>query len=295
MLTIDVSRAKLVGPALYQAFATKGIFGRKDMPEDLCPDGIECGSYEHLMFLTLTVALDYQRDSEALWASSRRTYEDPTTRYLYFPDKVVKSSDTKIVADMRKYRLSKKPEKDAMIWTRLSQTFHDRFGSSPENLLREASYNGPQIIKLLGSREYGAGFPYLKGAKIAPLWVRMLKDNGDQNIVHIERVLLPVDRHIAAASVMTGCIRIDYTKAPSFEEIRTAVQEVWQRACEGTPFYALQFDEPLWHLNRSGCSKVMSFPCLRKSQCPVAEYCTEQRDMDKLRRICSYTLRRQHV
>ena len=49
------------------------------MPEVLTPSGVVPGSLEHILFITFTVSIDYQRDAISLWNSSRETFVDPET------------------------------------------------------------------------------------------------------------------------------------------------------------------------------------------------------------------------
>ena len=48
------------------------------MPEDTLPDGAGKGSREHLLFITLTAAVDYQRDAHQLWEASRARADAPS-------------------------------------------------------------------------------------------------------------------------------------------------------------------------------------------------------------------------
>lgn len=63
-----------IAEILYNVFIARGIFGRNDMPEDVIPNGVMKGSLEHLLFITLTVSIDYQRDVNEVWRSSRETF-----------------------------------------------------------------------------------------------------------------------------------------------------------------------------------------------------------------------------
>ena len=93
------------------------------MPEDILPEGIRKGSLEHLIFITLTVSIDYQRGVMEVWENSIKTFEDIETRYLFDPKVVSESSFDKIVEGMQKYKLSKKPKNDAVIWSRNAISF----------------------------------------------------------------------------------------------------------------------------------------------------------------------------
>jgi hypothetical protein len=85
-IKIDVKRGRAAADLLYRVFSTTGIRGHSEMPEDTLPAGVSRGSLEHLLFITLTVSIDYQRDAVALWKSSRLAFQDPGTCYLFDPD-----------------------------------------------------------------------------------------------------------------------------------------------------------------------------------------------------------------
>ena len=97
------------------------------MPEDEPPKNVIRGSLEHLLFITLTVAIDYQRDASALWESSRKTYADQETRYLFDPEALHVTPFGKILEDLQKYNLSRKMEKDALIWRTVGVSFFKKW------------------------------------------------------------------------------------------------------------------------------------------------------------------------
>ncbi|MDY6875904.1 MAG: hypothetical protein SWK90_06855 [Chloroflexota bacterium] len=273
-LKMDPKRAQQVGQLLLDAFHGEGILGEISMPEHLLPPAVERGSREHLHFITLTVAIDYMRNADALWEASRRTYADPQTHYLYTPRQVARIDTGKLIADMKKYGLARKPRKDAAIWQTICVSLTRHFDGDVYNLLERADFNALLAIAAVRSLRYR--FPYLRGPKIGPLWLRMLEDSWQgRHLDGLDELPIPVDIHIAAATVMTGCVQGPFDG--SFEELRSAVTEVWFDACKGSEYYPLQFDEPLWHLSRRGCRKTRWFACEYQPQCPVAEYCTEKR------------------
>ncbi|MBL7044236.1 MAG: hypothetical protein ISR77_36750 [Pirellulaceae bacterium] len=55
-IAIDVDRGRCAADLLHLAFATSGIHGRTDMPEDIIPEGVQKGTLEHILFITLVVA-----------------------------------------------------------------------------------------------------------------------------------------------------------------------------------------------------------------------------------------------
>jgi hypothetical protein len=280
----DTDRGKKVAELLYNAFSTTGIHGRTEMPEDLVPRGIERGSLDHLLFLTLTVAIDYQRDAVDLWLSSRKTFEDTATRYLYNPKPLHETSPGKIIEDMQKHGLSKKPRKDAHIWRTIGVTFYKKWNSNPQEFLEHCDWSSMTILDNLENDTHlynkrpMPDYPYLRGPKIGPLWLRMLRDNaGIEQLKNLDKVPIPVDIHVARATLTTGVIRGN-TKGrlhDLFEDIRT----VWAESVKGLnakdrPMIALDMDEPLWHLSKHGCTYRDKEPGV----CPVSGQC-EARDL----------------
>jgi hypothetical protein len=148
-IIIDNERGKKVAELLYNSFSTTGIHGRTDMPEDITPNSVVRGSLNHIFFITLTVSIDYQRDASSLWASSRKSFDDPETRYLFDPKLLHETPFRKIVEDMQKYKLSKKPQKDANIWQTVGVTFYKKWEGDPRNFLKNCNRDSSLILKLL--------------------------------------------------------------------------------------------------------------------------------------------------
>jgi len=168
-LVNNPKQAKEVAIIIFEKFNSKeGIFGCNFMPEDLLPRwgsnlsafGIKKGSYEHLMFITLVVSIDYQRDANQLWEAGRRTFEDEKTRWLFFPEQLTKKSFAEIVEAMKIHRLSKKPEKDARIWSTVSMSIFEMFDSDPMNLIRRCDFDALEIFNKKFDFRFKQSFPY---------------------------------------------------------------------------------------------------------------------------------------
>lgn len=272
----DVERARQAGIILYQAFnnPTVGIFGRTVMPEDILPKVMLRGSYEHRMFITLTASIDYQRDADILWEASRKTFEDASTAYIFSPQSVYQVPLLKFRADMQKYKLSKKPVKDSWIWRTNAISFLKKWNGDPLNLIIATNFDAVQLLKRIRNDRHKQGnksvndFPYLRGNKIAVLWIRMLRDNVKLKLANMAQIPIPVDTHIQRATQMLGVS--GYLQGElSFQEI----QAIWWEVAKGTGLIALDFDEPLWHLSKYGCSKHTGNYCPMKDQCLVSNFC----------------------
>jgi hypothetical protein len=99
---------------------------------------IPLDSRENYLYFTLPVCINFQRNSPALWASALKTYEDETTRYVFFPDQLVDAPLEQIRADLGKYRLALQPNKHMLIWTTIAQALHDFYEDDPRCIIAEA-------------------------------------------------------------------------------------------------------------------------------------------------------------
>lgn len=284
-IVIDGERAKKVAELLYNSFSTTGIHGRTDMPEDIIPNSVVRGSLDHMLFITLTVSIDYQRDAPLLWESSRKTFDDPETRYLFNPKALHETPLRKIIEDMQKYRLSKKPQKDANIWRTVGVTFYKKWEGDPRNFLKNCNWDAPTILKRLKNDTHlyngrqVPDYPYLRGDKIGPLWLRMLRDNvGITELKNLDKVPIPVDIHVARATLTTGVVRGEFKGNIThlFDYIRKAwFESVKGLSIKNRPMIALDVDEPLWHLSKYGCSnrdKTTGY-CPVYNRCEAREFC----------------------
>lgn len=282
---IHKERGKEVSELLYNSFSNEGIHGRTEMPEDITPKNMVKGSLVHILFLTLTVSIDYQRDAPTLWESSRKTFNDPETRYLFNPKSLHATPFRQIAEDMQKYKLSKKTKKDANIWRTVGVSFYKKWGGDPRNFLNSCNWDSILILKRLrdGTHLYNGrlvpDFPYLRGPKIGPLWVRMLRDNiGLTQLRNLEKVPIPVDIHVARATLATGVVRGNIKI--KLEELFEYIRKAWFESVKGVkiknrPMIALDVDEPLWNLSKYGCSNrdKMTGYCPVYNKCEARDYC----------------------
>lgn len=284
-LSIDNVRGKKAARLLHQAFSTQGIHGHTEMPEDIAPEGIARGSLEQILFITLTVSIDYQRDADKLWESSRQTYENPETRYLFNPKLLYEMPFSKIVDDMQIYKLSKKPEQDACIWNTVGLNFYKKWEGDPRKFLASCDWDAASILSRLKEDSHpqngkrAPDFPFLRGDKIGPLWLRMLRDNvGITQIRNLDKVPIPIDIHVARGTLALGVVRGVYRGRLDslFETIRLAwFNSVKELSIDSRPMIALDVDESLWNLSRYGCTHrdKLTGSCPVDNRCELNQFC----------------------
>ena len=145
--------------------------------------------------------------------------------------------------------------------------------------MENCNWDAPLILARLKADSHLMGgkrvkdYPYLRGDKIGPLWVRMLRDNvGLNEIRNLDKVPIPVDVHIARATLALGVVRGRYTG--SVENLFKTIRKAWFEGVTGLnvderPMIALDVDEPLWHLSKYGCTNRN----LITGDCPVYDTC----------------------
>lgn len=261
-----------------------GLMKGAELPESKPPEGVTRGSYDHIMFLTLSVSIDYQRSAKDLWDSARTTWENENTRWAFFPEEIKKRSLEELIECLARYKLSKKREKDAKIWRTVALSFLELFEGDPRNLFAKFDYDAPTIIQKMKT-QYGKNFPYLAGStstgKILLLWIRMLHDEARIKFNNLHNVAIPIDIHTARATITTGCLSGKFEG--SFTKLTEEAKKAWIEACEGTNHYPLELDEPLWNLSRLGCSSYkLGSPCPKRNQCNLSNFCTVNNPESKM-------------
>lgn len=281
-LKIDIENGKRVARILFDKFnSEEGIFGHNIMPEDLLwgsdLSGIEVkrGSYDHMMFITMVVSIDYMRDADKLWQAGRETMEDEDTKWLFSPEIVKDKPIEKIITAMKKHKLSQKHNRDADIWKRVSESFVRLYNLDPRNLIEECEFDAMKLFERKYDIRFKKDFPSLSGDKIFPLWIRMLHDNVGIRLKNLEKMPIPVDVHIARATFTTGCLKGEYKG--SITDVSPRIDEAWKKIIPEIKHpklkYALQMDECLWHLSKYGCTSRKGDFCPKRRECLVGELC----------------------
>jgi hypothetical protein len=253
------------------------------MTGDTLPDGVRPGSLEHIFFITLTMAVNYQRDIPALWTSARRTFEDETTRFLFYPAEIQKAPADQVAADLQKHGLARKVDKDAYIWRTVALSFLKKYDGDPVNLFKQCNWYANVILdNVRNARHYYKNraypdFPYLRGENTGPYWLKVLRDRAGLSFVNMDRVLLPVGMHVARATLSLGVVRGRYTG--ELKPLSDLIRKAWAQSVQGQvtdggrEMIALDMGEPLWYLSRRGCSSRDEQGACARDYCLVQEFC----------------------
>jgi hypothetical protein len=165
----NIERDKAIARLPFESFQNKGIHGRNEMPEDEPPPGVQGGSLDHVLFITQTVAIDYQRDADALWESSRKSFANAETRYVFDPA-AVHANRRGFARTCRNTAFSKNRGRTA-IFGGPSRSPSTRMEGDPSNFLADYGWDAVTILERLSADTHlVAGrcrpdYPYLRGRK----------------------------------------------------------------------------------------------------------------------------------
>ena len=266
----DLAAARHVRDA-YEGRVPGGVFGVRAMPEEEVVAGI-VDELDRILVVTQTVSIDYQRDASALWAYARRLYDDIATRWVFRPSDIAIRSESDLRAAMESKGRLRYGAKDVQWWRGNAITWHKLFGGDPRVLFREADWCVDRIKCEITQPKRFRG---LGGAKIFPLWLRMLADIAKYKFTGFEHLPIPVDIHIARATFTTGILRGTYT-GPYDEAMLQHIRNAWREACKAQGDVPIRFDEALWQLSRLGCTERHSNAspdCPKRAECPIGASC----------------------
>lgn len=210
--------------------------------------GLPQGDRLNYLYFTLPVSINFQRNSPAMWAAALRTYEDPETNYLFYPEKVVVEQREKIQLDLAKHKLSLQRNKHADIWIRLCQTLNKYYENDPSLILAFDNYDVSAIINTLRVLRK-KDFPYLSGTKMANYWLYILNQFTNVELNNLSLISIIPDTHVIQASVVLGI-----TNPNDSPEL---VAQKWFDLLEGTDVSPIQMHPILWNWSRAGFNPMV--------------------------------------
>lgn len=208
---------------------------------EVYPD-VPPGSRENYLYFTLPVCINFQRSSPAMWVAALRTWEDPRTHYVFFPEKLAGVSSDKIRADLTKYNLALQPNRHVWIWTTIARTLHECYDDDPRRLLLEAGYDAEKLINLL-QETHKSRFPYLSGPKLSNYWPYILSHFTDVRFQNAHAISIIPDTHVIKASVHLGLV------PPGAGSVM--VEAVWRDLLGGSGITPSQVHPVLWNWSRN--------------------------------------------
>ncbi|MCK4667929.1 hypothetical protein KAU33_14330 [Candidatus Dependentiae bacterium] len=291
----DIHRGILLIQKLSNVFQTEDFFGVTQMPEDILPYGVERGSSEHLLYITLVSSIAYLRWEESLWSAARETFEDDEKKYLFDPKKVLEEPFSKIEFDLKEYSLISnltkgKPlgigkvksddlkalrQNDPNAWVNMSRALK-QFDFSIEKLFEEHNYDAVDVVKFFTETDFSNSFPEYQRKDKVLVWLSRIERNLKFPIKNLDKLPMATGNHILRATFMMGVI---WGKFNSTEvDLDDMIIDFWNKvAIEGKEklrVFPVQFQTYLWILSKFGCKPGRKESiCSMKSHCPIGDFC----------------------
>lgn len=201
------------------------------------------GSRENYLYFTLACCLNFQRNSPALWQSARKTYEDPRTNYLFFPEEVQKRPFIDVQHDLTKHRLALQSNRHPAIWTAICRTLNADYDNDPRAILREADNDVRTLIRMV-RHEKKDRFPYLGGRKLSNYWLFILSRFTDAHFTRLDEISIIPDTNVIKSTVRLGMAEPGISPA--------AVEQIWWGVAEAIGIAPVRLHPALWNWARNG-------------------------------------------
>ena len=210
------------------------------------------------LFLTFVSAMDRARDANSLWQAAAKLFRSHPE--LFDPAEVTRISRDKLKSCLSESRVSQRHEPDSKAWHVISTSL--ALEDSPVcRVIDSGLGDAEELLKALKSRdEMGQSkFPFLRGPKIGPMWVRIMADPGGAEIERIEKVPVAVDVQVRRTTENLG---IADTRGLKLREAKPIIQSACHNAVAktdigGPPRIAgtsAALDPVLWFYGKYGCS-----------------------------------------
>ncbi|MEN7982406.1 MAG: hypothetical protein ABFQ65_03080 [Nanoarchaeota archaeon] len=225
---------------LLQAYKS-GEIGQIKMPEDSHPefDDVET----KLVYFTLPMSLNYQRDSYKLWEACLQSYKDDEVKQIFNIENSSNLDEEKLREFLIKYKIALQPNKHIDTWKRISQTVYSNWGSI-SNLIQESNYDFLKLKELVQVK-HKKEFPYLSGPKIFNYWSFIIQEYGGIKLKNSEYIDIAPDTHITKGSVLLGII--DEKENLTKEEI----SKRWRELLKDSGINPIEMHPPLWFWSRN--------------------------------------------
>ena len=226
----------------------------ENMPEVECVERLRrdgVGQPEIRLFLTFIGAMDRARDATRLWNQGVELFTCHPE--LFRPQHVSQLPIGDLKGVLAEFGVSQHHRPDSSAWAVIARSLVNR-----NDPVTRAVYDGKgdaqEILNCLQSKNHGkANFPHLRGAKIGPVWIRMLVAPGDAKIENMHVIPVAVDVHVA---------RVTKNLIPTVAKDRESVQRAWHQAVlnaeisgpEGLSNTSAALDPALWTFGKYGCS-----------------------------------------
>ncbi|MEM2603599.1 MAG: N-glycosylase/DNA lyase [Candidatus Korarchaeum sp.] len=255
---VDFDRAFRIAEVLFDLIRSGSWL--VSMPEYRLPRNLMAGTREHALYLTYVISIDYMTDAEKLWSRAREAYELYPERFTLEKILIVNERTLEVFLRRLGARFSSSA---ARTWKKISAILMDKYGGDPRNMT-------PQPLTIEEIREKLRDFPYLRGDKLANVYIRAMGETGLFKVKNLDELDIPVDKQVARFTIYTGVLRLKSGKfqgCVNDDPLKIIIQNAWREVAKALGVAPWKLDEPIWNIGSKLCA-------YRKcGQCPVENLC----------------------
>lgn len=229
----------------------KGELGYMKMPEDESPQFSSTEAELRLVYFTLPMALNYQRNSYALWESVKKSYEDTEIQKIFDIAYCANISQEELRSQLLEYKIALQPNKHVQTWHTIAKTIWENW-QTMENMFAFFEYDFLRLQKAL-QKDYKKGFPYLSGPKIFHYWSHIIQAYGGVQLSNTQFIEIAPDTHIIQCSVKLGVISMQESTHISREEISAR----WRSILQASGIHPIDMHGPLWFWSKNNFQFIL--------------------------------------
>ena len=231
------------------------------------------------LFLTFVAAMDRARDAAKLWDAGAKLFESHPE--LFEPRHVAGLELDVLGAALKHARVSQRHGPDSTAWQRIAKSLSAGIESPVVRVINTGSGDACELLGDLNSRNENRHyrFPFLRGPKLGPMWIRLMAEPGGARIERIEIIPVAVDVQVRRVTENLG---VSATKGWSLRRAKPLIQQSWEPdanaattagpdSIKGT---CAALDPALWYFGRHGCG-----------------HCEKARMQVKFGRACDFCIR----
>lgn len=177
-----------------------------------------------------------------MWSNALKTYDDPQTRYVFYPESLAKTPIEKVRTDLVKHVLALQPNRHVLIWTKIAATLHEYYGDDPREVLKESRFDAKVLISNLQGVNKSK-FPYLSGPKLSNYWPYILSQYTDVRFTNSHEISIIPDTHVIKSSIKLGLVG---TKSKPVQ-----VEACWKELLKGSGINPSVMHPVLWNWSRN--------------------------------------------
>ncbi|MEI5888909.1 hypothetical protein DXB51_24355 [Bacillus cereus] len=240
---------------------SQGLIGGETMPEDVLIGVIP--EDELMDVLTLTMALNYQRNSYTLWESAVKAYQDEETKWIFNLHAAANSDINLLRSSLLFHRVGLQPNRHPEIWKRVANgVVKSSAKGNVQSLIESVQFDISFLKKIIqGTRK--SDFPYLSGPKIFNYWLYTLENYANVTWNSRELITIAPDTHILKATVKLGLCSSKVLVGTA--EDRQTVAEIWENVLTGSGLTPIDIHTPLWLWSRAGFPQLSSLETLQNN------------------------------